>query len=194
MDLVRLAGGKLTRRMHWGSEPVAQSMTPTGARISRNGMLLILASLVAVVLVVALIGRQSPERPGKGISRSDAITLAWQREGSDAVAVSSAEIRHDFNPGFNLPTHRWAWVVTFSGQWHLLCSGHSTDGRLRPDIPMGSHRLRHRRVDRFAVRISRWTVAATSFRADQTLDGAGNLDRPTMIACRGVSCSTSGMF
>src|SRR6266566_729139 len=97
-----------------------------GAQVSRKWMLLLLGGLFVVVLVVALLGVQSLERPGTGISQSDAVEVAWDHTGSGAVAVNSAEIRHNFQSGFNLRAHAWAWVVTFSGQWHLLCSGHTT--------------------------------------------------------------------
>src|ERR1700674_1882777 len=95
-------------------------------------MLLVLAGLATVALVVALLALRSPDRPGTGIPQSKAITLAWQHTDSGAVAVYSAEIKHDFQTGFNLPTHRWAWVVSFSGQWHLLCSGHVSDASCDP--------------------------------------------------------------
>ena len=40
-----------------------------------------------------------------------------------ALGVTSAEVREDFNTGFDLPVHHWAWIVTFNGTWQLLCSG-----------------------------------------------------------------------
>jgi hypothetical protein len=46
--------------------------------------------------------------------------------GSIPALAPSAEITRDFK------THHWAWVVTFNGQWHLLCSGHVTDGSCDP--------------------------------------------------------------
>jgi hypothetical protein len=91
-----------------------------------------LGVLAVVVLLVALLGRQPAERPGTGISRFDAIQAAWPHTGSGAVAVISVEIRENFNTGFDLPSHRWAWIVTFNGQWQLLCSGHTTDSRCDP--------------------------------------------------------------
>ena len=95
-------------------------------------MLLLLGGLGVAGLGVALLGAQALDRPGNGISQSEAITLAWQHTDSGAVAVTSAEVRNNFRTGFDLPTHRWAWVVIFSGQWHLLCSGHVTDGSCDP--------------------------------------------------------------
>lgn len=83
-------------------------------------------------MVVALLVVQPEDHPGNGISQSEAITVAWQHAGSGAVAVTSAEVKHNFRTGFDLPTHRWAWVVIFSGRWHLLCSGHITDGSCDP--------------------------------------------------------------
>jgi hypothetical protein len=103
-------------------------------RFPRRRILLVLADLAVVVAIaVALaLGAQSPDSPGSGISRSEAVQLAWQHTGSGAVTVLSAEIKRDFRTGFDLPAHHWAWVVTFNGQWHLLCSGHVTDGSCDP--------------------------------------------------------------
>ena len=95
-------------------------------------MLLLLGGLFVVVLVIGLLAVQSLERPGTGISRSDAIKVAWEHTGSGAVAVNSADIRHNFRTGLNVRAHSWAWVVTFRGQWHLLCSGHSPDRSCDP--------------------------------------------------------------
>ena len=103
--------------------------------LSRKRLLLILAGLALVVTVVTAVtalGVQSPDSPGKGISRSDAVQMASQHSGQGAVTVRSAEIKRNFVTGFDLPTHHWAWVVTFDGQWHLLCSGHVTDGSCDP--------------------------------------------------------------
>jgi hypothetical protein len=107
-------------------------MAFTRARFSRKWILVLLSGLSVVVLVVLLLGVESLKRPGNGISRSDAINVAWQHTGSGVVAARSAEVTHNFQTGFNLPTHRWAWVVTFSGQWHLLCSGHTADASCDP--------------------------------------------------------------
>jgi hypothetical protein len=106
-------------------------MAFTGALVSRKWLLL-LGGLFAVALVVALLAVQSLDRPGTGISRSDAVKLAWEHTGPGAVAVSSAEIRHNFKTGLDVRAPSWAWIVTFSGQWHLLCSGHTTDGSCDP--------------------------------------------------------------
>ena len=103
--------------------------------LSRKRLLLILAGLALVVTVVTAVtalALQSPDRPGNGISASDAIQRAWEHSGEGAVGVRSAEIKRDFVTGFDLPTHHWAWVVTFNGQWHLLCSGHVTDESCDP--------------------------------------------------------------
>jgi hypothetical protein len=101
-------------------------------RFSRKRVLLLLGGLALVVTVVAALGLQSLDRPGRGISRSDAVKLAWEHSGQGAVTVHSAEIKRNFQTGFDLPTHRWAWVVILNGQWHLLCSGHVTDRSCDP--------------------------------------------------------------
>src|SRR5712664_3967837 len=95
-------------------------------------MLPLVGGLALVALAVALLGAQAIDRPGNGISQSEAITVAWQHTGAGAVGVTSAEVKHNFRTGFDLPIHRWAWVVTFTGQWHLLCSGHTPDGSCDP--------------------------------------------------------------
>lgn len=100
--------------------------------VSRKGIVLLLGSLAVAVVVVVLLVVQSKDRPGNGVSQSQAITVAWQHTGSGAVAVTRAEVKHNFQTGFDLPTHRWAWIVTFSGQWHLLCSGHVSDTSCDP--------------------------------------------------------------
>jgi len=95
-------------------------------------MLLLLGGLAVIVAVVTALALQSPDRPGNGISASEAIQRAWEHSGEGAVGVRSAEIKRDYVTGFDLPTHHWAWVVTFNGQWHLLCSGHVTDESCDP--------------------------------------------------------------
>jgi len=101
-------------------------------RFPMKRMLLLLGGLAVIVAVVTALALQSPDRPGNGISASDAIQRAWEHSGEGAVGVRSAEIKRDFVTGFDLPSHHWAWVVTFDGQWHLLCSGHVTDESCDP--------------------------------------------------------------
>jgi hypothetical protein len=126
------AHGPNRRRCALGLERVIPLVTPSRASFAKKGLLLLLGGLAVVALLVAVLGRQLAERPGNGISRSEAIQVAWQHAGSGADAVMSVEIRQNFNTGFDLPTHRWAWVVSFNGQWHLLCSGHTTDRSCDP--------------------------------------------------------------
>jgi hypothetical protein len=83
----------------------------------------ILCLIVIVLALASLALVLLPRPPRGGLSRSAAIQAAWKHVDAGAVSVSGAEIRHDFNTGFDLPVHSWAWVVTFSGQWHLLCQG-----------------------------------------------------------------------
>lgn len=58
-----------------------------------------------------------------GLSRAAAIQIAWTHVDSGATAVLSAEVRSNYQTGFDIPVHPRAWVVTFSGQWHLMCQG-----------------------------------------------------------------------
>jgi hypothetical protein len=101
-------------------------------RFSRKPLLLFLAGLAVLVAVAATLALQSLESPGNGISRSAAIQLASEHSGHGAVSMRSAEIQRNFQTGYDLPIHHWAWVVIFNGQWHLLCSGHVTDGSCDP--------------------------------------------------------------
>jgi hypothetical protein len=101
-------------------------------RFSRKPLLLFLAGLAVVVALAATLALQSLDSPGNGISRSAAIQLASEHSGHGAVSVRSAEIQRNFQTGFDLPIHHWAWVVTFNGQWQLICSGHVTDGSCDP--------------------------------------------------------------
>ncbi len=110
-------------------------MPLTIGRFSRRRVLLVLGGLALGVTVVTLamaLTNRPPDIPGSGISRSDAVQKAWEHTGSGGVSVRSAEIKRDFHTGFDLPQHHWAWVVTFNGQWHLLCSGHVTDESCDP--------------------------------------------------------------
>src|SRR5947207_13950065 len=111
-------------------------------RFSMKRMLLLLGGLAVIVAIVTALALQSPDRPGNGISGSDAVQRAWEHSDPGAVTVRSAEIKRDFVTGFDLPTHHWVWVVTFNGQWHLLCSGHVTDGsgdHTSEWLPIDSH-------------------------------------------------------
>jgi hypothetical protein len=101
-------------------------------RFSWKRRLLGLGVLAVVVAVAAALGNQPLDTPGSGISRSEAVQLASEHTDSSAVTVRSAEIKRDFQTGFDLPRHHWAWVVTFNGHWQLLCSGHVTDGSCDP--------------------------------------------------------------
>jgi hypothetical protein len=83
----------------------------------------ILCFIVIILALASLALLLVPRPPRGGLSRSAAIQVAWKHVDTGAVGVSEAEVRHNFNSGFDLPVHSWAWVVTFSGQWHLLCDG-----------------------------------------------------------------------
>jgi hypothetical protein len=90
--------------------------------------ILILGSIVTV-LALASLGilawgqSQAGGPPRGGLTRTQAIQAAWDHVDPGAVGVASAEVRQDFNTGFDLPVHHWAWIVTFNGHWQLLCSG-----------------------------------------------------------------------
>jgi hypothetical protein len=89
----------------------------------RRKLVIVLGAVVLVLSVAVLVLLLWLSPPQSGLTRAQAVQAAWTRVDKGAVAVSSAEVRRDFNTGFDLPIHRWAWVVTFTGQWHLLCQG-----------------------------------------------------------------------
>jgi hypothetical protein len=79
---------------------------------------------LTIVLGLALLAiRLWPTSPHVGLSQAAAIQIAWAHVDQGATGVSSAEVRHDFHTGFDIPIHDQTWVVTFAGQWHLLCAG-----------------------------------------------------------------------
>ena len=82
------------------------------------GLVLSLASVAILVWANATTGP-----PRGGLTRNQAIQAAWEHVDQGAISVSSSQLIQDFNTGFDLPVHRWVWVVTFSGPWQLLCKG-----------------------------------------------------------------------
>jgi len=89
--------------------------------------LYVISSVVVILSIASLAilfwGMTQAGPPRGGLTRTQAIQAAWEHVDPGALAVASAEVRKDFNPGFDLPVHPWAWVVTFNGHWQLLCSG-----------------------------------------------------------------------
>jgi len=83
----------------------------------------ITGSVIAVLAIGLAIFRLWPTVPHDGLTRADAIRIARTHAGPQATSVISAEIRKDFKTGFDLPVHQWSWVVTFSGNWELICTG-----------------------------------------------------------------------
>jgi len=90
---------------------------------------LVVIGSIVTVLSLASLGilawgaTQGGGPPRGGLTRTQAIQAAWDHVDPGAVGVASAEVRQDFNTGFDLPVHQWAWIVTFNGHWQLLCSG-----------------------------------------------------------------------
>jgi hypothetical protein len=91
--------------------------------MTRAKWILLLAGLIALLSVSFVTIRLWPTSPHGGLSEADAIEVARTHADVGAVGVLSADVRHNFDTGHNLRVHSWAWVVTFSGQWHLLCDG-----------------------------------------------------------------------
>jgi hypothetical protein len=86
-------------------------------------MCVIVAVLSSAALVILIWGRVQDGAPRGGLTRTEAIQAATAHVDSGAIGVASSEVRKDFNTGFDLPVHRWVWVVTFYGHWELLCDG-----------------------------------------------------------------------
>ena len=92
--------------------------------------------VAAAIIIIAVAGlafltfQLWPRGPQGGLAQTDAIKIAQAHVDQGSTGVRSAELRHDFRTGFALPVHPWTWVVTFNGQWHLLCQG--TDNACDP--------------------------------------------------------------
>lgn len=86
-------------------------------------MCVIVGVLAIAALATLIWGRTWDGPPRGGLTRTQAIQAAWNHVDSGAIGVASSEVRQDFNTGFDLPVHHWAWVVTFYGHWSLLCGG-----------------------------------------------------------------------
>ena len=84
--------------------------------------LLLVAGLIVLLSLGFLAAKFWPSPTG-GLSEAAAIQMARDHVDPGATGVVSAEVRHNFHTGFDIPMHDQAWVVTFSGQWHLLCDG-----------------------------------------------------------------------
>jgi hypothetical protein len=88
---------------------------------ARRGFLLV--ALLVVVALGLLVFKAWPTSPHGGLSQPAAIQIAWAHVDPGATRVVSADVRRSFHTGFNIPAHEQAWVITFTGQWHLLCNG-----------------------------------------------------------------------
>ena len=93
------------------------------ARMASARWRFVLVGLTIVLGLTFLAIRLWPTSPQVGLSQAAAIQIAWTHVDQGATGVSSAEVRHDFHTGFDIPIHDQTWVVTFAGQWHLLCAG-----------------------------------------------------------------------
>jgi hypothetical protein len=90
-------------------------------RLFAIGAVVVLLAIGSLVLLIWGTAQAGP--PRGGLTQTQAVQAAWKHADSGALRVLSSEVRKDFYTGFDLPVHRWAWVVTFTGQWHLLCQG-----------------------------------------------------------------------
>jgi hypothetical protein len=101
-------------------------VTVPGFRVSIRRLILISSITTVLALVslgVLLLGTRQAGPPRGGLTRTQAIQAAWEHVDPGALSVATADVRQDFNTGFDLPVHPWAWVVTFNGHWQLLCQG-----------------------------------------------------------------------
>lgn len=93
------------------------------ARMAKSRRGFFLVALVVVVALGLLVIKIWPTSPHGGLSQPVAIQIAWSHVDTGATGVVSADVRRNFHTGFDIPTHEQAWVITFTGQWHLLCAG-----------------------------------------------------------------------
>jgi hypothetical protein len=91
------------------------------ARLATARRAFFLFAFVLVVALALLLVQVWPASPHGGLSQPAAIQIASAHVDPGATRVVSADVRRDFHTGFDIPTHELAWVITFSGQWHLLC-------------------------------------------------------------------------
>jgi hypothetical protein len=108
------------RDLHQGR---AQNWSMARARMASARWRSVLVGLTIVLSLALLALRLWPNSPHGGLSQSEAIQIAWTHVDQGATGVSTAEVRHNFHTGFDIPIHDQAWVVTFAGQWHLTCAG-----------------------------------------------------------------------
>ena len=82
---------------------------------------LLTPSAVAVLVATSDAGPRTP-----GVTRDTAIRVARNLTDPGATDLLSAVIKHDVVAtwGGN-EIHQWVWLVTFRGQWHLMCSATS---------------------------------------------------------------------
>ena len=79
------------------------------------------AGLVILLFIGLLATRIPATDTARGLSQAQAIEIAWSHADSGATSVISTEVRSNYRTGFDIPVRPKAWVVTFGGQWHLLC-------------------------------------------------------------------------
>ena len=82
------------------------------------------AGIITAAVVIGFVAFQLWSRgPHGGLTQADAIRVAQAHVDQGSTSIRSAELRQDFHTGFDLSPHPWTWVITFNGQWHLLCQG-----------------------------------------------------------------------
>src|SRR5437899_11328605 len=93
-----------------------------GLRVDTKRLVLLASAVITLALAsLAFLLWTSP--PHGGLTRAQAVQTAWTHVNDGATGVTSAEIRRNFDTRLGVPIHDWSWVVTFCGQWHLLCDG-----------------------------------------------------------------------
>ena len=93
------------------------------ARMASAKWRFVLVGLTIVLGLALLAIKLWPTSPQVGLSQAAAIQIAWTHVDQGATGVSSAEVRHNFQTGLDIPIHDQTWVVTFASRWHLLCAG-----------------------------------------------------------------------
>jgi hypothetical protein len=90
------------------------------ASITRRSLLATVLLAPSVVAVLVATGSAGPGAPG--VTRDAAIRVARNLSDAGATSLVSAVVQHDVvvTWGGN-DIHQWVWLVTFRGQWHLMC-------------------------------------------------------------------------
>lgn len=103
-------------------------MVPRPRFLSRPRTAILAGALAVALVAPAALGYSiaNPSPPAGGLDRAAAIRAANSHAGPEAVAVISAEVRHNFKTGLPVPAAPGVWLVTYQGHWSLICTENCT--------------------------------------------------------------------